>query len=198
MKISIRSILSDRRIVIIAVAFAVCNMGFVSSTLWIPKFLVDVDGFSIASSGLALGLYSLSGGVGAIVIGWLSDRLGRLRITAIASITAAFLGLIYYLSMGYPYAARIAFSVLLGFFSYAYLSLSVAAAQDLTDPSVLGSVTGVVQNIAFISLPIGPLLSGVLIAYTEISYALAMSISLPFIVHGIVFSLLSLRGFKHV
>ncbi|NIQ32314.1 MAG: hypothetical protein GTN80_01485, partial [Nitrososphaeria archaeon] len=88
---------------------------------------------------------------------------------------------------------RIAFSAVLGFVSFAFWNLSTVAAQDLADPSVFGSVTGVVQNMAFACAAVAPVISGTLIVYMGLSYALAVSMCIPYLVHGLVFASLSIR-----
>ncbi len=197
-KIPIKSIIADRELVLIAIALGICDMGILSSMIWTPKFLIDWEGFTIADAGLAFGIFFLSGGVGCIVLGWFSDRFGRRRIAATASLTAASLALLYYLSSGYPYFARIAFSAVFGFVSFATWNISIAAAQDLVDPSVFGSVTGFVQNIAFTANVIIPVISGSLIAYIGLSHALTVSVCIPYLFHGLVFVYLSMGKLKQV
>lgn len=194
---SYRIVLKSRGVVLIATALAIVNVGFVSFTAWTPKFLIDLEGFTVGDAGLAFGLYSLFGGIGSIVLGWFSDRFGRRRITASTSILAALLAMIYYLdgdiSGGYSIVTPMVFSAALGFVSFAYWNLSIAAAQDLVDPSVFGSVTGFIQNMALISAAVAPIISGGLIGLIGMPSALIVSVSIPYLAHGLIFALYGLR-----
>jgi sugar phosphate permease len=192
---SFRSVLRVRGVIPIASALAIANIGFVSSTAWVPKFLVDARGFTIVNAGLAFGLYSLSGGIGSIVLGWLSDRLNRSEVISSTSMAAAFLAMIYYVevSRGLPTAALMAFSAILGFLSFAYWNLSIAAAQDLADSSLFGSVTGLVQDAALISAAAAPIISGGLISLMDMSSALIVSVSIPYLAHGLIFASYGLK-----
>lgn len=193
-----RIILKNKGVILIATALAIVNVGFVSFTAWTPKFLIDLRRFTIDNAGLAFGLYALFGGVGSIILGWFSDRFGRRRITASTSIIAAFLAMLYYLdsSVGgwHSILIRMVFSAALGFVSFAYWNLSIVAAQDLVDPSVFGSVTGFVQNMALISAAVAPIISGGLIGIIGISSALIVSVSLPYLAHGLIFAFYGLRS----
>ena len=192
---SFRSVLRVRGVIPIASALAIANIGFVSSTAWVPKFLVDAGGFTIVNAGLAFGLYSLSGGIGSIVLGWLSDRLDRSKVISSTSMAAAFLAMIYYVEVirGLPTAALMAFSAILGFLSFAYWNLSIAAAQDLADSSLFGSVTGLVQDTALISAAAAPIISGGLISLMDMSSALIVSVSIPYLAHGLIFASYGLK-----
>ncbi|MGC8850162.1 MAG: MFS transporter [Candidatus Bathyarchaeia archaeon] len=193
-KASFKAVIKSKGMIPITSALAIVNVGFVSFTAWTPKFLLD-QGLNINAAGLAFGLYSLFGGIGSIVLGWLSDRSGRLRITASTSIIAASLSILYYLDLpgGLPLPAWMAFSALLGFVSFAYWNLSIAAAQDLVDSSVLGSATGFVQDIALITASAAPIISGGLIGLMGISHALMASVGLSYLAHGLIFAAYSCR-----
>lgn len=56
---------------------------------WLPAFLVSTAAVSasatpVATAGLLAGLVTAAGGVGNILGGWLSDRVGRLQVIALA------------------------------------------------------------------------------------------------------------------
>lgn len=60
---------------------------------WLPAFLVSTAAVSamatpVATAGLLAGLVTAVGGIGNLVGGWLSDRIGRLQIIAIALATS--------------------------------------------------------------------------------------------------------------
>jgi MFS family permease len=192
-KIPVRSIFNNKQIFLMAFSMMIAINGFVSFTAWTPKFLMDLERFTIIEAGLTFGVFSLAGGLGAIVFGWLSDRFERRKTTGTTSLIVALFSLIYFLNIGYSVNVRIAFSAILGFFFFAYWNLTISAAQDKVEPTVFGSATGFVQNIALAGAAVAPLISGSLISYLGLSYTLALTVAIPYMIHGIIFMLLSLK-----
>ncbi|MEM2843162.1 MAG: MFS transporter [Candidatus Bathyarchaeia archaeon] len=185
-----KSILMDKNIALITIALTIANAGFVVFTAWTPKFLMELENFSVVEAGLSFGLCSFFGGLGAIIFGKLSDKFNRCGVNALVSGASAFLAFFYYLNLRYGFFSRIIFSIILGLVLYAYWSLSTAAAQDFVNSSFFGSVTGFVQNMAVLSAAAAPTLSGILSSYLGLSYALIISIALLYLIHSLIFLIL--------
>jgi len=183
-------ILKNKDVSLVTVALTIANAGFVAFTAWTPKFLIEIEKLNIVDAGVAFGLYSLFGGFGTIIFGMFSDKFNRCKITSLVSATAALLTLFYYLISFHNIFLRIIFSSILGLVSHAYWSLSTAAAQDFVEKSLFGSITGFVQNIAVISAVFAPPISGSLINYLGLSYALTVFIASSYFIHSIIFMLL--------
>ncbi|MBS7657938.1 MAG: MFS transporter [Candidatus Bathyarchaeia archaeon] len=193
-KIPYTLLLKNKNIILITFALTIVNAGFVAFTAWTPKFLIEIEKFNIVYAGLLFGLYSFFGGFGTIIFGFLSDKFNRCKIISFVSATAAILTIFYYLISIYDnFLLRAIFSSILGLFSHAYWGLSTAAAQDFTESSFFGSITGFVQNIAVISAALSPPISGSLINCLGLRYALIISIALPYFIHSIIFMVLSLK-----
>lgn len=98
-----------------------------SLTYYLPTFLVD-QGNTLQFSDLALTVIQLSGAVGALFAGTISDKLGRNRTLFIVSIATPLLTLLFLRLEGIWI-----FPVLLplGFFLFAPTSVMLATVQDL-------------------------------------------------------------------
>ena len=189
-------ILKNKNVSLVTVALTIANAGFVAFTAWTPKFLIEIEKLNIVDAGVAFGLYSLFGGFGTIIFGIFSDKFNRCKVTSLVSATAALLTLFYYLISFHNIFLRIIFSSILGLVSHAYWSLSTAAAQDFVEKSLFGSITGFVQNIAVISAVFAPPISGSLINYLGLSYALTVFIASSYFIHSIIFMILFLKKIR--
>jgi FSR family fosmidomycin resistance protein-like MFS transporter len=108
--------------------FTLFQAGMKSSvTYFLPTFLTST-GNSLHYSELALTVIQLSGAVGALFAGTISDRIGRYRTLLIISLAAPLLTLLFLNLEGFWI-----FPVLLplGFFLFAPTSVMLATVQDL-------------------------------------------------------------------
>jgi len=184
-KTSYLGILKTRNVLAVSIAMFAANFGFGSFASWAPTFLSSVDGLDLAETGLAFGIWALTGGIGAIFLGWLSDRLGRRVVILLSGIFAAILAYLYFISVN-PFLILLGLSAALGFTSFAYWSLLISLAQDSVDPATIGSVTGLVQNISVTANIIAPLISATLIIAVGIVWAMIASVCIPYLVQGIL------------
>jgi MFS family permease len=98
-----KSILANRNIALITIALTIANAGFVAFTAWTQKFLMEIENFNIVNAGLAFGLCSFFGGLGAIIFGKLSDKFNRCKINALVSAASTLLAFFYYLNFQYGF-----------------------------------------------------------------------------------------------
>ena len=184
-KASYVKMLKTRNVLVVSIALSVANIGFGSFAAWTPTFLSSVDGLDITQTGLAFGVWALAGGVGAIALGWLSDRLSR-KVAIIGSgILAAILAYFYFISVN-SFLIVIGLSAALGFVSFAYWSLFISLAQDSVDPAAIGSVTGLVQNISMTAEIVAPMMAATLIMTIGIVWAMIASVSIPYLIQGFI------------
>jgi len=184
-KTSYLEMLKTRNVLVVSIALFVANLGFGSFAAWTPTFLSLVDGLDITQTGLAFGVWALIGGLGAIVLGWLSDRLGRRVVILASGIFAAILAYFYFINVN-SFLIVLGLSAALGFTSFAYLSLFISLAQDSVNPTAIGSVTGLVQDISTIAAIIAPLIAAALIMAVGIVLAMIVSVCIPYLVQGIL------------
>jgi len=177
--------LKTRNVLVVSVALLAANFGFGSFACWTPTFLSLVERLDTAQTGLAFGIWALTGGIGAIVLGWLSDRLGRKVAILTSGIFTAILAYFYFISVN-SFLIVVGLSAVLGFTSFAYWSLFISLAQDSVDSDTIGSVTGLVQNISMIAEIIAPLTAAALIMAVGIVWAMIASVCIPYLVQGIL------------
>jgi len=177
--------LKTQNVPVVSIAGIAVNFGFCSFVSWAPTFLFLMDGLDIAQSGLALRIWALAGGVGAIVLGWLSDMLSRRILILACGVSAAILAYFYFTSVN-SFFVVVGLSAALGLVAYAYWNLLISLVQDSVDPAVIGGVTGLVLNISMIGSIIGPLITTALIMTLGIVWAMIASVCTPHLVQGIV------------
>jgi len=100
-----------------------------SVTYWLPTYLELSEGYSYIFADVSLAVLQLSGAVGALMSGTISDRLGRNRTLYIISIATPLLMLLFINLKGFWI-----FPVLLplGFFLFSPTAVMLALVQDLS------------------------------------------------------------------
>ena len=117
----------------------------VSLNTFIPLYYIDVAGESETTASRMLSLLLVSGAVGTLLGGPISDRIGRLRVLAItlALMTPALL--VFLNSQGIAAATALS---LTGFFLVSSFAVTVVMAQDLW-PENVGLASGMMVGFAF-------------------------------------------------
>ena len=117
----------------------------VSLNTFIPLYYIDIVGASETTASRMLSLLLVSGAVGTLLGGQLSDRIGRLRVLAItlALMTPALL--VFLNSQGIVAATALS---LTGFFLVSSFAVTVVMAQDLW-PENVGLASGMMVGFAF-------------------------------------------------
>lgn len=120
--------------------------GFIALALWLPHYLMEVYGLSLAAAGMVAALYTVPASVFRILGGWLSDRYGARRVmywTLTASVISTFL-------LSYP-PTRYTVTGVEGEISFS-LALNVAAFALLT--MVLGFFMSLGKAAVFKHIPV--------------------------------------------
>jgi MFS family permease len=143
-------------------------------TSWTPTYLVHI-GMKSALTGVVIGAYALTGGIGAILSGRLADAWGEKRLVVSTGVGAALVSVPLYL-WGLNFASALVLMALVGFLLWPYWNLTTSMVQRLVDPAVVGSITGLVQNIGMLGGFLGPILTGLLISYYGYGPAMAGSV----------------------
>lgn len=99
-----------------------------SLTYYLPTFLTDSEGHSLAFADISLTVLQLAGAAGALFAGTISDRLGRARTLLIISMITPLLMLIFLNVKG---GWIIPILIPLGFFLFAPTAVMMAMVQDL-------------------------------------------------------------------
>ncbi|MGQ7249380.1 nitrate/nitrite transporter [Halomonas sp. V046] len=86
--------LSDIRVWRFSLYYFFVFGGFVALALWLPHYLIEVYGLSLAGAGIVAALYTIPASLFRVLGGWLSDRYGARRVmywTLLASMVCTFL-----------------------------------------------------------------------------------------------------------
>ena len=86
--------LSDIRVWRFSLYYFFVFGGFVALALWLPHYLIEVYGLSLAGAGIVAALYTIPASLFRILGGWMSDRYGARRVmywTLMASMLCTFL-----------------------------------------------------------------------------------------------------------
>jgi len=97
-------------------------------TYYLPTFLTDSEGYTLAFADISLTVLQLAGAAGALFAGTISDRLGRSATLLIISIASPFLMFLFLQAEG---AWIIPVLVPMGFFLFAPTAVMMAMIQDL-------------------------------------------------------------------
>lgn len=155
---------------------SLCMATYASFTItsWTPTYLIHIGLGSIFTS-VAMGAYSLAGGIAAIMSGRLADAWGEKRLMMITGAGAALVSVPLYL-WGLNFVSALVLMALVGFLLWPYWNLATSMVQRLVDPAVVGSMTGLVQNIGMVGGFLGPVLTGILISYYGYGPAMEASV----------------------
>ena len=113
--------------------------------LWGVPFLALTQGLDRAAAAGTTSMMFIGWGVGAPVLGWLSDRIGRRKLPFVAGLmlsAAAMAGLAW--APGLPLWAVSALCILCGFGGASQI-LGFAAVRELNPPAAAGAAIGVVN-----------------------------------------------------
>lgn len=72
-----RNTISNPNIIAVSIASLLSIVGFFGLSFWLPQYLTFVANYSAADAAAYAVLFTVTGGLGQIAWGWLSDRLGR-------------------------------------------------------------------------------------------------------------------------
>lgn len=135
--------------------------GFVALSLWLPRYLVGVYGFDIATAGMIAAAYSIPGSIFRALGGMLSDRKGARSVMYWMFGVSAVATLILSLPSGISPAAFILVVFVLGF----VMSLGKAAVYKHIPayyPDSIGAVGGVVGMVGGLGGFVLPIAFGLL------------------------------------
>ena len=164
-------------------AFVCANFVAVVLLAWMPKFLYDRFGMSLAAAGLNATLYAqLASMCGAFTGGWLADRWsrksarGRIAVQALAVFGGApFVALC---GMSQSTAVLLAALTGWGFFKGLYDANIFASAFDVIRPEARGTVAGLMNCVGWLGGGgTAPLVVGLIAERSGLGFAIAAASS---------------------
>jgi sugar phosphate permease len=149
------------RYLLILFAFNIGNWGFNS---WLPTYLVNARGFSLAEMGIGASLPFFAATIGCLVGGWLSDRVfsrnRRLPIMAAQLGAAMFLFLTFVSSST---VMLVICQTLTGFFLSFFSSTFWALPITTMRKSFMGVATGLINTAGQVAAFVSPIIVGYLV-----------------------------------
>lgn len=162
----VRFILANRGLVNLIIALVLVTTSGSVIALWMPAYLIRNFGVNEAELGPALGLViGVSGMIGAIAMGWFSDRISRNAPSRRVLVGAGMQLLVWPCMLAtlysVDYASTLWLLVIPGFFIYAPVAVGWAVIQNIAPPRMRATIVGIGVLVANIgALVIGPQLVG--------------------------------------
>lgn len=171
-------------LVLLAVAQFFGASVFWSSASWTPTVLRGAKELSLSETGFVMAVWGLTPMIGALLLGALSDRFGRKVVILWSAYPGALVSFVVYYWLMSPA------SLALGLFLFGILKatvppLVVALAQDSASADTVGTASGVIMSMHYVSAVTAPLVAARLIAGTgDMLLSMVMTSSVPFIIYG--------------
>lgn len=181
---TLRGLVTNRSFVAATIFSFILVGGQWSATSFIAVFVNESAGLSIVSAGIFLGLLQAGGVAGRILLGSLSDRLGRRKPALVlagagAACTCAAMG---FMSNGAPLVALGVTAFALGFLLLGWNGIYIAYLSEATPPGSAATAVGAgltVTNLGSLTVPpLFGLLVDVSDSYTLLWFALTLWVSL--------------------
>jgi sugar phosphate permease len=149
------------------------KMGRYALLFWLPMYMVDGLGYTLAEAGYTSILYEAAGFLGIIASGYVSDRLFQSRRMPVGALgmwgVAIFCAFHPRLAAWSHLGNAIGISMI-GFFTYGPDALmSGAAAIDASSPKAAGLAAGVINGVG----SLGQMISGFIVAYMSVKFGWA-------------------------
>ena len=182
-RMTYRQILS-RSILLLALAQLFGGAVFWSTASWTPTVLRTAKGLSLQETGIVMGIWGVTPVIGALLLGSLSDRLGRRTVIQWTAYPGAIVAWISFYQLTSPAALAIGLG-LFGIFKATFPFLVVALAQDHATPGAVGTASGMIMSMHYVAAVVTPLLTAQLISVTgDMILSMILVSALPFAVFG--------------
>jgi len=150
---------------LISLMYFFTKMGRYALLFWLPYYMVEHLGYSLAEAGYTSILYEAAGFVGIIAAGYVSDKLfqaRRMPVGALGMWGLAIICLFHPRLAAWSHLGNAIGISLIGFFTYGPDALmSGAAAIDAGSPKAAGLAAGVINGVG----SLGQMISGFIVAY---------------------------------
>ena len=134
---SLAAAVRNPNIGVIALVSLLAIVGYFGISFWLPQYLAFVAHYNFAEAAAYSVLFTITGGIGQIVWGWISDRLGRKFCLMLVFIWLAIgMWLFKYSYMGF--GTLVAVPLFAGFALNAPYTLVYAIAFNSTRPGTTG------------------------------------------------------------
>ena len=150
---------------LISTMYFFTKMGRYAIFFWLPLYMVEHLGYSLAEAGYTSILYEAAGFVGIVAAGYVSDKLFQARRMPVGALGMWGLGITCFFHPQLDAWSHLGNAIgisLIGFFTYGPDALmSGAAAIDTGSPKAAGLAAGVINGVG----SLGQMVSGFIVAY---------------------------------
>ncbi len=176
----------NRNMIILAAAQFFGGSVFWITSSWTPTFLREAVKLTLDEAGLVMAAWGATPILGALVLGMLSDRVGRKRIILMGAFPGVLVVLAVYGWLTHPLSLA-AGICLLGLSKSPVPSLVVALAQDSTAKGRVGEASGLIMSMHYVAAQTTPVAMGLLITWLDnMTLAMLLGSSVAFAVFGIL------------
>lgn len=194
-EIMVKYILTNKLLWIVCFANAFVYIVRIGVLDWAPTFLVEAKNSTIAGAGLKTAGFEISGIVGALFAGWLSDKVFKGRrgpVNAIfMGITTILMVVFWLIPNGHPYLDAITLFTI-GFVIYGPQMLVGVLAADFASKKAAATATGLTGTFGYLGSAICGVGTGVIVDKWGWNGGFIF-----FIISGVIASLLHLITWKH-
>lgn len=178
----------NRNMVLLAAAQFFGGSVFWITSSWTPTFLREAVKLTLDETGLVMAAWGATPILGAMVLGMLSDHLGRKRIILTGAFPGVLVVLAVYGWLIHPLALA-AGICLLGLCKSPVPSLVVALAQDSAAKGRVGEASGLIMSMHYVAAQTTPVAMGLLITWLDsMTLAMLLGSALAFAVFGVLVS----------
>lgn len=156
-----RSAMRNPNISAIALVSMLAIVGYFGISFWLPQYLAFVAHYNFAEAAAYSVLFTITGGIGQIVWGWISDRMGRKLCLMIVFAWLA-IGMYLFQFTSLSLAWLIGIQLFAGFAMNAPYTLLYAIAFDSAKPGTSG-IAGSIVNVGIYAGGFGPFVIGLFI-----------------------------------
>jgi MFS family permease len=176
----------NRNMVLLAVAQFFGGAVFWITSSWTPTFLRTTVNLTINEAGMVMAAWGATPILGAMVLGTLSDRVGRKRIILLGAFPGVLVVLAVYGWLVHPLALA-AGICLLGLCKSPVPSLVVALAQDSAAGGRVGAASGLIMSMHYVAALTTPVAMAQLITWLDsMSLAMLLGSAIAFTVFGVL------------
>jgi len=127
----------------------------------------EVTGFSKTEIGILLAIGTMSGAFSSLILGWLSDRIGRKVLLVFSLFSYAISFLLFYFFQGFSFF--IITRLIEGIGAFSTPALSTAIIANISPLKKYGQAMGLYESVAGAGKIVGPLIAGLILTIGSFS-----------------------------
>lgn len=185
---------SERKVLVLVVAYFCAHVGAQASTYWMPTFIKRLSGLPSSSVALLAALPGVVGIVTMLLNGWHSDKSAERRWHTV--IPLLFAGVAYVLlpSSGNNFPLAMALLILGGGFFFAYYPVFWSMPTMVLSESAAAASFGLINSVGHTGGLVGPYVVGRLNQFTGRPMAAFLFIGVCYLLAGVIISFVRIRN----